>query len=158
MRKSIRKPVGRTEDNEYVLVDSISVHNDEFYRVTGDIEVPVYEEELERRINDIKDYETSELAHIYDEENTSKGWDEWINERELYDWVVEHTRLWKYESIMDMENDEPIMVEHIDGGQIFGNDFSPTFEIVYDEPLLNMVQAIENEEIGEEKVREMIEN
>lgn len=155
-RKTIERLVAKDESGGYVFVKDIFVHSDEFYGVTGGKAVPVSEQEFERRIEEYKDYEYSPVAHLYDEENTPKGWDEWIGEweRDLYDIVVDSAPSFMWDEVNDLE-DSAYDVEHVAGGRIFDGDSE--FETVFDEGLLQLVRDIESGTLSADEVRTLIE-
>jgi len=89
--EKVEQFVGITENNVYVFVDKFFEQNSH-HGATGTRIVPVSKQFVENRIEEVKDYEWSPVAHIYDEQNTELSWDEWINQftrRELEELVID---------------------------------------------------------------------
>ena len=82
--EKVEQFVGITENNVYVFVDKFFEQNNHS-GATGTRLIPVSKEEVDRRIEEIKDYEWSPIAHIYDEQETPKSWSEWIGEWSEYE-------------------------------------------------------------------------
>lgn len=77
--------VGILDNGTYVFLDKLFSYDSGLHGATGTRIIPVSEEYVEERIEELKDYEYSHLAHIYDEQNTPKSWDEWINQYSRYE-------------------------------------------------------------------------
>lgn len=85
--EAVEEFIGIDKQGNYVFLDRVFKSREDFHGAVGTRMVPVSKEYVEERIEEIKDYEWSPLAHIYDEEDTPESWDEWINN--MPDWELE---------------------------------------------------------------------
>ncbi|WP_226041191.1 hypothetical protein [Natrinema sp. DC36] len=137
------------DDCVFTFLDDTFVYPDDerdFHGATGTRMVPVTEEEMQRRREQMRDPEWSGLHHIYVEQvedGLDKSWTQWIDEqlriegdRLLYDPSYEH----KYGEIvrekvsreLGMEN--IVAVECIGGGRMFsGGENENEWGVVYDQ-------------------------
>lgn len=120
--------------------------------VTGSQMVSVTQEEANRRLDEMRDYEYSPLAHVYDDIDTPKSWDSWIDEQIQHEGVrlvLDDSYTHKFgdvvrEKAKEESDIDAEYVECIGGGRMFrGQDF----DIIYDQELLALVQDVEEGEV-----------
>ena len=123
--EKVEQFVGITENNIYVFVDKFFEQNSH-HGATGTRLVPVSEEYVNRQIEEIKDYEWSPVAHIYDEQDPNISWDEWINQsprRELEDLAINSSGDQYWDKMQELckehEDFEFYTTDCIGGGRMF---------------------------------------
>lgn len=144
--------VARDSHRTYIFLDYLfTSSSSDLAGATGTRMVPVSEEEFEERKEKFYDPEWSPIRHIYDEENTTESWEEWINdipEWEIEEMVLDPSYQSKFGPVVvekageefDMDIDE-WLVECIGGGRMFGTENE--YEHVYREDLLELIEFVE---------------
>lgn len=154
-KEEINGFVGKLENGPYVFLDYL-FESGNLKGATGTKIYPVSREYVNERIEEIKDYEYSPLAHIYDEQNTKQGWEEWIEQlsrRELEGLAVDPSggEYWdKMEELCDKYEDfEFYTTDCIGGGRIFSNSRTSdrdNYEILENPELLEKAKKAEKGE------------
>jgi hypothetical protein len=144
---------------EYYFVDYLFEYDNGLHGATGTTMVPVSYVEMERREEEMRDYEWSPLAHIYDEQNTPVSWDEWIDkELDRRGWLLLYDPSYesRYGPIVRekatgedgyYDEGEIAVVECIGGGRMFSR-VERNFDDVYDKELLRLVLEAEENGVG----------
>lgn len=152
--KKVEQFVGITENGVYIFVDKF-FEQGSHHGATGTRIVPVSEKFVQDRIEEIKDYEWSPVAHIYDGEDTELSWDEWINQsprRELEDLAIDPSGGQYWDKMQELckehEDFEFYTTDCIGGGRMFGeNLLSPDDYRYLESPeLLEDIKKAENGE------------
>lgn len=141
----------------FVFVDRLFFNPEKkFQGAVGGRMVPVTQDEYKHRLDEMRDYEYSPLAHVYDEVNersrTNKSWDEWIGEQIQLEGprlILDESYTAKYgEKVREMTEKElgysPEYVECIGGGRMF-RDINRNYDTVYNDELMRMVQDTERD-------------
>jgi hypothetical protein len=122
--------------------------------------VPVTQDEIDRRMDEMRDQEWSPLAHIYDEQVKAgyieKSWDEWIENMIQTDGlrlILDESYVGKYGDVVKEYTSKelgysPEYVECVGGGRMF-NDVDREYDTVYNDELMRMVQDTESEGVPE---------
>lgn len=147
---------GRT----FIFVDYL-FDSDNLYGVTGTRMVPVTEEEVDRRMEQLHDPEWSHLHHIYQEQvenGLDESWSSWIDRQIDLEGgiklVLDFSYAGKYgETVKDKEESEtgerPAYVECTGGGRMFDSDMQESdFDVVYDKALFELVKQVEATGLG----------
>jgi hypothetical protein len=154
--EEVNKFVGILDNETYVFLDKLFSYDSGLHGATGTRIVPVSEEYVEERIEEVKDYDYSPVAHIYDEQDTPEGWDEWISnwsQRELEDLVIDPSggQYWdKAKEVCEkFEAFEFYTTDCIGGGRMFSDsrEANPdNYEYLENPELLEMARQAENGE------------
>lgn len=158
-KEDVNEFIGITDDGTYVFLDKLFDHGNGLHGATGTRLRPVSEEYVENRIEEIKDYEWSPIAHIYDEQNVPESWDEWINNwshRELEDLAVDPSggKYWdKTREVCEEHEDfEFYMTNCIGGGRMFSDSYESdpdNYQYLENAELLEKARQAENGEYFE---------
>lgn len=138
------------KDGAYIFVHYLFESGD-LHGATANDMVPVSEEEYERRLEEMRDYEWSPVAHVFDDvAGPNETWDEWIDE-----WIeVEGPELVLDPSYTGQHGDtvrerhkaehgvEPEYVECIGGGRM-SRTLDREMDIIYDQELWAACQEAE---------------
>lgn len=151
VRMDISELVAR-DGRTYIFVDDLFYHDSGLHGATGSRMVPVFQEEVDRRMDELRDYEWSGLAHIYDEQDPEESWDEWIDtqiRREGVRLILDESYVATYgETVKDRHEqehgDRPQYVECIGGGRMFSR--STDYEQVFRDDLLRMIHDAESDD------------
>jgi len=151
--------------SEFHFVDEIFSYEDGLHGATGTAMVPVTRKKIDRRVEELKDYEWSAVAHIYDEQDPSVSWDEWIGDwsrRELeelaYDPSYEGTYgadvreyIGNNPEQFDIDESDVYAVECIGGGRSYASTpaSGDTFDTVVNEPLFLLAKYAEHTPLHE---------
>lgn len=148
--------VGIMENGTYVFLDKLFSYDSGLHGATGTRMLPVSEEYVEERIEEFKDYEWSPIAHIYDEQQTDKSWDEWINQhsrRELEDLAVDPSSGQYWSKVQEVceehEEFEFYTTDCIGGGRMFSDsrEANPdNYQYLENPELLDLARQAENGE------------
>jgi hypothetical protein len=159
-KEDVNEFVGILENGAYIFLDYVFKSSDKLFGATGTVIHPVSEEYVEERIEEMKDYEWSPLAHIYDEQDTPMSWDEWINQhsrRELEELVVDPSggNYWDKTRKLCEEHEEFefYTTDCVGGGRIFSNGNegnAESYEYLESPELLEKAQKAETGELFEE--------
>lgn len=114
---------------------------------------PVHEEEAERQEAIYRDYDESPVAYLYDEQDPTVSWDEWIGSwfrREGLRVIYDPSYQIKYGDIVKdraheeglFDKQDIVFVECIGGGRMF-NEVDHDYEQVYDCELQRLVEEAE---------------
>ena len=155
--EKVEQFVGITENGVYVFVDKFFEQNNHS-GATGTRIVPVSEEYVNEQIEEIKDYEWSPVAHIYDEQDPNISWDEWISEwsdYELEDLAIDPSGGQYWDKMKELckehEDFEFYTTDCIGGGRMFGENLLNPDDYRYLESpeLLEDIKKAENGEYFE---------
>lgn len=157
-KEQINGFVGILENGTYVFVDYI-FNDGKRQGATGTRIVPVSKEYVEERIEEVKDYEWSPVAHIYDEQDTELGWDEWINqhsEREMEELVIDPSGGQYWDKVRELaekhEEFDFYTTDCIGGGRMFSDSQAAdpeNYKYLENPELLDKARAAENGEYFE---------
>ena len=141
-----------TSHNEFVCVDSLFYCDEDLYGAKSKKFVPVYEDEHERRKEEYRDYEWSPLAHIYDETETTKSWDEWISQEMKYDefgLLYDESYVSTYKTQLDaahkeLHGDTPFVWECVSSGRMRSS--RDDYQQIFDPVAIHLADSVENGE------------
>lgn len=143
------------DGDTFVFVDKL-FHDGRIHGATGSRMAPVTREEMDRREDQMRDYEWSGLAHIYEESDPDQSWDEWIDEqlriegdRLLYDpsYEVKYGEIVREKASKELgyDKDNIAAVECVGGGRMF-DDVDREYDRIYDPVLMAAIQDAESED------------
>lgn len=114
--------------------------------------VPVSQAEYDERAKQFKDYEYSPLAHIYDEQNTTESWDDWIdvelrhNEPELILDMGGTSKFW--DDVVELSSKhfgvDAEYIEMVSGGRMFGT-ITREWDVVFRPDLIALAKDAESD-------------
>jgi hypothetical protein len=143
-------------NRSYLFLDYVFA-TDNLHGAVGTEMVPVHEDEIERRMEQLQDKEWSRLAHIYNEQDRAQSWSDWISgqiNREGHRLVVDESYCHKYGATVReraategvMQSSDIEVVECLGGGRMF--DQQNDFDEVYDSTLLDVIKTAEEHGLG----------
>jgi len=140
-----------TSHNEFRCIDSVFYRDEDLYGAKSTTFVPIYEDEHERRKEEYRDYEYSPLAHIYDETQTTKSWDEWISQEMRYDefgLLYDESYVATYQDQLDaahkeVHGDTPFMWECVGGGRMLHE--STDYQQIFDPVAIHLARSVEDD-------------
>lgn len=158
-KEEVNEFVGIAKNGDYIFLDYL-FESGRIHGATGTRLMPVSKEYVEERIETIKDYEWSPIAHIYDEEQTPLSWDEWLEEnwsrRDFEDLAVDPSGggYWhKVEELCEYHEDfEFYMTDCIGGGRMFSDSHEAdpeNYRYLENPELLEKAKQAENGEYFE---------
>lgn len=134
---------------EYIFVDDFFEYDDGLHGATHTGVMGVTEEWYEERVEEFRDYEWSPMAHIYDEQNTPKGWDEWIDEVIRHDApeiIVDPSGGKYYDTVKEKFEEETgqemYLTDCVSGGRMSGM-YDRGVDTIYNQELWAAVQDVE---------------
>lgn len=157
--RRVYKTLVARDGERFLFLDDTFAYGgpDALYGATGYVAVPVREEEYERRVENVKDYEHSPLRHIYEEEAPRESWDEWIAavpEYDIRELAYESAPSAVWDAVMGRIKAEPEWdrseihgVELISCGRL-SDRFRGEHDIIYDQEALAAAIDAEERPIG----------
>jgi hypothetical protein len=154
-KETVEQLIGITNDGVFIFVDKFFKSSDKLYGATGTRMCAVSKERLEERIENVKDYDYSPLAHIYDEKDTPESWETWINSiprRDLENAALDPSYRGRYwntiEDICDKLNIDFHTTECIGGGRMFGDRLlnADNYSHLENSELIDKIKQAENDE------------
>lgn len=145
---------------EFLFVDYLFEMRDSSLKgAVGTTMAPVHVDEAERMKEKYCNAEVSPLYHIFEELETTRSWDDWIESQfalDGYRVIYDNSYEMRYGEDVEfhvsesgmIEKDDIELIECLGGGRMF-NSKDRSFDSVYDEELLRLVNLAEENGLGE---------